>query len=60
MLKTKWQKKYERAMESVEFWRQFYREQADKLDDPTLIGINTAQAIALGDVLKDMKQIAKS
>ena len=31
MFKTKWQKKYEKAMGSVEFWRKFYREQYDKL-----------------------------
>lgn len=59
MFKSKWQKKYEQAMENVEKWRKFYRNQADKFDDPTLVGINTAQAIALGDILKDMKKIAE-
>lgn len=60
MFKTKWQKKYEKAMENIEFWKQFYRDQADKYDEPVLTGINTAQALALSEVLRDMKRIAKS
>ena len=61
MFKTKWQKKYEKAMFSVEFWREFYREQYDKNCDnnPELANENLAVAIALGDTLRDMKQIAE-
>ena len=61
MFKTKWQKKYEKAMENVEFWRKFYREQYDKTWDnnPELANENLAVAIALGDTLRDMKQIAE-
>ena len=61
MFKTKWQKKYEKAMDSVEFWRKFYREQYDKTLDKNLelANENLAVAIALGDTLRDMKQIAE-
>ena len=61
MFKTKRQKKYEKAMDSVEFWRKFYREQYDKNCDnnPELANENLAVAIALGDTLRDMKQIAE-
>ena len=61
MFKTKWQKKYEKAMENVEFWKKFYREQYDKTLDnnPELANENLAVAIALGDTLRDMKQIAE-
>ena len=61
MFKTKWQKKYEKAMDSVEFWRKFYREQYDKTWNKNLEQANEylSIAIALGDTLRDMKQIAE-
>ena len=61
MFKTKWQKKYEKAMDSVEFWRKFYREQYDKTLDknPEQVNVYLGIAIALGDTLRDMKQIAE-
>ena len=61
MFKTKWQKNYEKAMDSVEFWRKFYREQYDKTLDKNLelANENLAVAIALDDTLRDMKQIAE-
>lgn len=61
MFKTKWQKKYEKAMDSVEFWHKFYREQYDKTWDknPEQANEYLGIAIALGDTLRDMKQIAE-
>ena len=61
MFKTKWQKKYEKAMGSVEFWRKFYREQYNKTLDknPEQANVYLGIAIALGDTLRDMKQIAE-
>lgn len=59
MFKSKWQKKYEQAMANIELWRQFYSNEADKFDDPVLMSAYSAQAIALGDTLKVMKQIAE-
>ena len=61
MFKTKWQKKYEKAMDSVEFWQKFYREQYDKTWDknPEQANAYLGIAIALGDTLRDMKQIAE-
>lgn len=61
MFKTKWQKKYEKAMDSVEFWRKFYREQYDRTwdKDLELANENLAVAIALDDTLRDMKRIAE-
>lgn len=61
MFKTKWQKKYEKAMGSVEFWRKFYREQYDKTWDknPEQANEYLGIAIVLGDTLRDMKQIAE-
>ena len=48
-------------MDSVEFWRKFYREQYDKTWDKNLELVNEylSIAIALGDRLRDMKQIAE-
>lgn len=61
MFKTKWQKKYENAMDSVEFWRKFYREQYDKTWDknPEQANEYLGIAIALDDTLRDMKRIAE-
>lgn len=61
MFKTKWQKKYEKAMDSVEFWRKFYREQYDRTwrTNPELANEYLGIAIALGDTLRDMKRIAE-
>ena len=61
MFKTKWQKKYEKAMDSVEFWCKFYREQYDKTWDknPEQANEYLGIAIALGDTLRDMKRIAE-
>lgn len=61
MFKTKWQRKYEKAMDSVEFWRKFYREQYDKTWDknPEQANEYLGIAIALGDTLRDMKRIAE-
>ena len=61
MFKTKWQRKYEKAMASVEFWRKFYREQYDKTWDknPEQANEYLGIAIALGDTLRDMKRIAE-
>ena len=46
-------------MDSVEFWRKFYREQYDKTwgKNPEQANEYLAIAIALGDTLRDMKQI---
>ena len=62
MFKTKWQKKYEKAMDSVEFWRKFYSERYDKTWDknPEQANEYLDIAIALGDTLRDMKRIAES
>ena len=48
-------------MDSVEFWRKFYREQYDKTWDknPEQANAYLGIAIALGDTLRDMKQIAE-
>ena len=61
MFKTKWQKKYEKAMDSVGFWRKFYREQYDKTWDknPEQANEYLGIAIVLGDTLRDMKRIAE-
>ena len=61
MFKTKWQKNYEKAMDSVEFWRKFYREQYDKTWDKNLEQANEylGIAIVLDDTLRDMKRIAE-
>ena len=60
MFKSKWQKKYEKAMESIEFWKNFYEEQSKKCqDNQHLVEIYSAQKIALGDTLRDMKRIAE-
>ena len=61
MFKTKWQKKYEKAMDSVEFGRKFYREQYDRTWDknPEQANEYLGIAIALGDTLRDMKRIAE-
>ena len=61
MFKTNWQKKYEKAMDSVEFWRKFYREQYDKTWDknPEQANEYLGIAIALDDTLRDMKRIAE-
>ena len=61
MFKTKWQKKYKKAIDSVEFWRKFYREQYDKTWDknPEQANAYLGIAIALGDTLRDMKRIAE-
>ena len=61
IFKTKWQKKYEKAMDSVEFWRKFYREQYDRTWDknPEQANEYLGIAIALGDTLRDMKRIAE-
>ena len=52
---------YEKAMDSVEFWRKFYREQYDKTWDknPEQANEYLGIAIALGDTLRDMKRIAE-
>lgn len=61
MFKTKWQKKYEQAMETIEFWRQFHAKQIkEHSDDQYLVEIHSAQKIALADILTDMKKIAES
>ena len=61
MFQTTWQKKYEPAMERVECWRKFYREQYDKTWDknPEQANEYLGIAIALGDTLRDMKRIAE-
>ena len=60
MFKTKWQKKYERAVKQIEFWKNFHEEQMKVCsDDQYLLAIHTAQKVALGDVLRDMKKIAE-
>lgn len=60
MFKTKWQKKYEKAMKNVEFWRDFHRKQMEvHHEDQHLFEINCIEAIALDDILRDMKNIAK-
>ena len=48
-------------MDSVEFWRKFYREQYDRTWDknPELANEYLGIAIALGDTLRDMKRIAE-
>ena len=61
MVKTNWQKKYEKARDSVEFCRKFYIEQYDRTWDknPELANEYLGIAIALGDTLRDMKRIAE-
>ena len=48
-------------MDSVEFWRKFYREQYDKTWDknPEQANEYLGIAIALGDTLRHMKRIAE-
>lgn len=61
MFKTKWQKKYEKAMKTIEFWKQFYDNEVKMLpDDSHLREIRTAQKITLDDTLRYMKRIAES
>lgn len=61
MFKTKWQKKYEEAMKTIEFWKQFHEDQIKSIpDDQYWVDIHTAQKIALADTLTDMKKIAES
>lgn len=60
MFKSKWQKKYEKAIETVKFWEQFYKEQSEMCSDLRLSEIHTAQYIVLGDTLRDLKKIAES
>ena len=61
MFKTKWQKKYEEAMETIEFWIQFHNNQIKSIqEDQYWVDIHTAQKIALIDTLNDMKRIAES
>ena len=61
MFKTKWQKKYEEAMETIEFWIQFHDNQIKSIHEGQYwVDIHTAQKIALIDTLTDMKRIAES
>lgn len=61
MFKTKWQKKYEEAMKTIEFWVQFHDQQIKNINDgPYWIDIHAAQKTALLDTLADMKRIAES
>ena len=61
MFKTKWQKKYEKAMKTIEFWKQFHEDQIKRFpDNQYMVEIHTAQKIALADTLTDMKKIAES
>ena len=48
-------------MDSVEFWRKFYREQYDKIWDknPEQANEYLGIAIVLDDTLRDMKRIAE-
>ena len=65
MFKSKWQKRYEKAMENIEFWREYHERSAELHHYGTDEGsmeiytIHTAQKMALRDVLKDMRNIAK-
>lgn len=68
MFKCKWQKKYELAMETVKFWKEFHEEiietHKNKIENHPrhmqLMEIHTAQKIALGDILRDMERIKES
>ena len=61
MFKSKWKKKYEQAMKTIEFWKEFHEECIERYsDNQLLVEIHTAQKIALADTLKDMKEIAES
>ena len=61
MFKTKWQKKYEEAMETIEFWIQFHDNQIKSIqEDQYWVDIHTAQKVALIDTLNDMERIAES
>lgn len=61
MFKSKWHKKYEKAIETVEFWKRFHEDQINRFpDDKKLVEIHTVQKITLNDVLTDLKKIAES
>jgi hypothetical protein len=60
MFKTKWHKKYDKAMETVEFWRDYHRKQMEvHHDNQQLFEMHFMEAMTLDDVLRDMKKIAK-
>lgn len=61
MFKSKWRKKYEQAMENVEFWRKFHEDSIELFaNDPRMVQLHTVQKMALGDILRDMQKIAES
>ena len=61
MLESKWKKKYKQAMKTVEFWKQFYETRSKNCsENPHMSEIYTAQKIAYGDILRDMKEISES
>ena len=60
MFKSKWQRKYEKAMGNIEFWKKFHEEQMKTHTDCSYIyAIHSAQKVALNDILRDMKRIAE-
>ena len=61
MFKTKWQKKYEQAMENIEFWKNYHEERLKLCKDSSLLmTIHSAQMTELSNVLSDMRRIARS
>lgn len=61
MFKSKWQKKYERAVKNIEFWKEYHHKQMNLLygKDQFLYEQHLCQAVTLNDVLTDMKHIAE-
>lgn len=74
MFKSKWQKKYERAMNNIEFWIDYHKERveyytkcAEKFPKDTsdynninsIARTHIAQKIALCDILRNMESIKK-
>lgn len=61
-----WKKKYEEAYKKVEFWRNYYSNKADEMQDINdnvslhFYEVYKSQAIALSDILKDMDRIRES
>lgn len=66
MFKSKWQKRYEKVYERAVLWQDFYRrsrDEAAKDEGPWgahYQDIYSAQAIAMSDMITDIKKIRES
>lgn len=61
IFKSKWQKRYELAMQNIEFWGNYYQERQDRargVDKDSFMHA-LGYTMATQDILNDMKRIAK-